>query len=38
VEEIETRDKEQGIIIEEIQKGYLIHGKILRPAKVKISK
>lgn len=38
VEEIELKDKESGIVIEEIQKGYKIHGKVLRPAKVKISK
>jgi molecular chaperone GrpE len=29
---------EAGIVIEEIQKGYKIHGKILRPAKVKVTK
>ena len=38
VEEIEAKDKEPGIIIEEIQKGYTINGRLLRPAKVKISK
>ena len=38
VEEIEVKDKEPSIIIEEIQKGYKIHGRLLRPAKVKISK
>lgn len=38
VEEIEVKDKKSGIVIEEIQKGYLLDGKILRPAKVKISK
>ena len=31
-------EKEEGTIIEEIQKGYLLHGKVLRPARVKISK
>ncbi len=35
--EIES-EKEEGIIIEEIQKGYLLHGKLIRPAKVKVSK
>lgn len=30
--------KEKGIIIEEVQKGYLLNGKVLRPARVKISK
>jgi len=29
---------EPGIVIEEIKKGYLLDGKVLRPAKVKISK
>lgn len=38
IAQIEVRDKESGIIIEEIQKGYKIHGKVLRPAKVKVSK
>ena len=37
-EEVQTKDKESGIIIEEIQKGYKLHGKVLRPAKVKIAK
>ena len=30
--------KESGIIIEEVQKGYKINGRLLRPAKVKVSK
>ena len=30
--------KESGTIIEEVQKGYLLNGKVLRPAKVKINK
>jgi len=38
VEEIETKEKESGIVLEEIQKGYKIHGKLLRPTKVKIAK
>jgi len=38
IEEIETKEKESGIVLEEIQKGYLIHGRLLRPAKVKIAK
>jgi len=29
---------ESGIVLEEIQKGYLIHGRLLRPAKVKVTK
>ena len=31
-------DKESGIVIEEIQKGYKIQGKLLRVAKVKVTK
>lgn len=40
VEEIESKDKEQktGIIVEEVQKGYTINGKLLRPARVKVIK
>ena len=46
VEEIEAKDngstnspqEKPGIIVEEIQKGYKINGRLLRPAKVKISK
>ncbi|PJC25208.1 MAG: nucleotide exchange factor GrpE [Candidatus Tagabacteria bacterium CG_4_9_14_0_2_um_filter_41_11] len=37
VGEIES-EKEEGIIIEEVQKGYLLHGRVIRPARVKISK
>ena len=38
VEEIEKADCEPGTVIEEIQKGYKIHGRLLRPAKVRVSK
>lgn len=38
VEEIEIKDKEKGIVVEEIKKGYTLHGKVIRPAKVKIVK
>ena len=38
VEEIEQKDKEPGIIIEETQKGYLMNGNLLRPAKVKVAR
>jgi len=33
-----AKDAKPGTIVEEIQRGYTIHGKIIRPAKVKISK
>jgi len=38
VQEIEKADCESGTVIEETQKGYTIHGKVLRPAKVKVVK
>jgi len=38
VEEVAANEKESGIVIEEVQKGYLIHGKVLRPAKVRVTK
>lgn len=34
----EIKVKESGIIIEEVQKGYLLHGNVLRPARVKVIK
>lgn len=37
VEEVESKEK-SGEVVEEIQKGYTLHGKVLRPARVKISK
>jgi molecular chaperone GrpE len=36
--EIEVKDKDSGIIVEEVQKGYKINGRLLRPAKVKVVK
>jgi molecular chaperone GrpE len=38
VEEVEKKDVESGTVLEEIQKGYKINGKLLRPAKVKVAK
>lgn len=38
VELVEKKGKKSGIVIEEVQKGYTINGKILRPAKVKVIK
>jgi molecular chaperone GrpE len=37
VESSSSADK-QGIIVEEIQKGYKLNGRLLRPAKVKVAK
>jgi molecular chaperone GrpE len=38
VEEIETKDKKSGEILEVLEKGYLFRGQLLRPAKVKVAK
>jgi len=38
VEREEKEDLEEGIILEELQKGYLFNGQVIRPAKVKIAK
>lgn len=37
LEEVES-EKESGVVLEELQKGYKLDGRVLRPAKVKISK
>jgi molecular chaperone GrpE len=37
VAEVES-EKEDGIVLEELQKGYLLYDKVIRPARVKISK
>jgi len=31
-------DKPSGTIVEEVERGYLLHGKLIRPARVKVSK
>lgn len=38
MEVVEEKDKEEGIIVDEIEKGYYFKGKLLRPAKVIITK
>jgi len=38
VEEVEAADKESGEILEVIQKGYKLKGRVIRPAKVKVVK
>jgi len=37
VEQIKSKGKEE-IVVEEIQKGYILNDRVLRPTKVKISK
>lgn len=31
-------DKPSGTVIEEVERGYLLHGKLIRPARVKVAK
>lgn len=38
VEEVEVAEADSGTVIDEVQKGYLIRDRLLRPAKVKIIK
>ncbi len=38
VEEVETKDKKSGEILKVIQKGYKLKGRVIRPAKVKVTK
>lgn len=38
IEQVNLKDKESGVIVGEMQKGYKINGRLLRPAKVKVVK
>lgn len=38
VETVESDNAESGTILEEVQKGYTIYGRLLRPAKVRVTK
>lgn len=38
VMQVESEEHEEGIVVEELQKGYLYHGRVIRPAMVKVSK
>jgi molecular chaperone GrpE len=35
--QVESEEHEEGIVVEEIQKGYMLKDKVLRPAMVKVS-
>ena len=35
--QVESDEHEEGIIVEEVQKGYILKEKVLRPAMVKVS-
>jgi molecular chaperone GrpE len=36
--EVETHDHPDGIVIQEVSKGYLLDGKVLKPSKVKVAR
>ncbi len=38
IEEVEREGEETGIILEEFQKGYTLHSRVIRPARVKVVK
>lgn len=38
VEAVETSDQPEGVVIEELHRGYEMEGRVLRPARVKVSK
>lgn len=38
IKEVEVKNKASGIITEEVQKGYKLNDKVIRPSKVKITK
>ncbi len=38
IEVIEEKGKESGIIVEELEKGYIMNNNVIRPAKVKVNK
>ena len=38
VAQVESSDGDANLVVEEIQKGYLLEGRVLRPAMVKVSR
>ena len=36
--EVETKDKEDGVVVQEIQTGYTMYDRLLRPTMVSVSK
>ncbi|MGO4276744.1 nucleotide exchange factor GrpE, partial [Paenibacillus sp. TAF58] len=37
VMQVESEEHEEGIVVEELQKGYILKDKVIRPAMVKVS-
>ena len=38
IELVEAKGKESGIVAKQVQKGYKLYGRVIRPAKVKVTK
>jgi len=38
VAQVETSEMEDNMIVEELQKGYTLHGKVIRPSMVRVAK
>ena len=38
VETVEVENRNEGAVVEEVQRGYLLNGKVIRVAKVKVTK
>ena len=38
VTNVESEEAKDGMVAEEVERGYLLHGKVIRPAKVKVYK
>jgi molecular chaperone GrpE len=38
IETVEAENSKEGVVVEEVQKGYLLNGKVIRVAKVKVVK
>ena len=36
--EVETKEHEEGIVVQEVQSGYIMHDRLLRPTMVGVSK
>jgi molecular chaperone GrpE len=37
IEQVETSEYAEGVVVDELQPGYLFHGRVLRPAMVRVA-
>jgi len=38
IETVDAESEKSGMVVEEVQKGYLLNGKVIRPSRVKVTK